>query len=126
MVLGEFTKQLAQQAIMSATSKEPAPPAPAAAPDSLGAAILGQIAAMQKALKEDEELAVWFQNGPEKMRIFEVFLPTPRLAVLSGLDHERVFARVISPVECLQLTVRIVKIQHGAKPARVALVTPKA
>jgi hypothetical protein len=112
---------------MTATSKEPASPAQAAAhSDNLGATIFAQIAAMQRALKEDEELAVWFQSGAEKIRVFEIFLPAPRVAVLSGVDQERVFARVISPVECLQLTVRVAKIQPGAKAARVALVTPKA
>jgi hypothetical protein len=126
MVLGEFTKQLAQQAIITATSKEPAAPAHPVAAENVGATILAQIAAMQRALKEDEELTVWFSNGSDKLRVFEVFLPTPRVAVLSGVDHERVFARVISPVETLQLVVRVGKVQPGAKPARVALVTPKA
>lgn len=126
MVLGEFTKQLAQQAIMNAASKEPAAPAQPAAAENLGATIFAQIAAMQRALKEDEELAVWFNSGGEKIRVFEIFLPSPRLAVLSGVDQERVFARAITPVESLQLTVRVGKVLPGAKPARVALVTPKA
>ena len=42
---------------------------------------------MQKALKEDEELAVHFQNGADAMRVLEIFLPTPRVAVLSGADQ---------------------------------------
>jgi hypothetical protein len=126
MVLGELTKQLAQQAIISATSKEPVAPAQPASAENEGATIFAQIAAMQRALKEDEELTVWFNNGSDKLRVFEIFLPTPRVAVLSGVDHERVFARVISPVEHLQLTIRVAKVQPGAKPARVALVMPKA
>ena len=127
MALGEFTKQLAQQALMSAakdvTAKEAAPPAVA---DNLGATILGQIAAMQKALKEDEELAVYFQNGPDRIRVLEVVLPSPKVAVLSGVDQDRGFARAVSPVESLQLVARVVKAQPGAKPARVALIAPKA
>jgi hypothetical protein len=126
MVLGELTKQLAQQAIISATSKDPAAPSQPASAENVGATIFAQIAAMQRALKEDEELTVWFNSGSERLRVFEIFLPTPRVAVLSGVDHERVFARVISPVETLQLVVRVGKVQPGAKPARVALVTPKA
>ena len=77
MALGEFTKQLAQQAILSATAKDPPPAkeaAPAAPANSTGATILGQVRAMQNALKEDEELALHFQNGAEAVRVLEIFL----------------------------------------------------
>ena len=39
---------------------------------------------MQKALKDDEELVVWFANAGEKLRVMEIFLPSPKVAVLSG------------------------------------------
>jgi hypothetical protein len=125
MALGEFTKQLAQQAILSATEK-PAKEAPAPAADNLGAVFFAQIAAMQKALKDDEELALYFPGGSERIRVMEIFLPSPGVAVLSGVDQDRVFARAISAVAALQLIVRVQKIAAGAKPARVALITPKA
>jgi hypothetical protein len=126
MALGEFTKQLAQQALLSATTKEPPAkePAPAAPADTVGATILAQIFAMQKALKEDEELALYFQNGPDAIRVLEIFLPTPRVAVLKGADQSG-FARVIAPVETLLLVARVQKAKPGAKPQRVALVIPK-
>jgi hypothetical protein len=126
MALGEFTKQLAQQAILSATAKDP-PPAkePSAPASTMGATILGQVRAMQNALKEDEELALHFQNGAEAIRVLEIFLPTPLVAVLSGTDQNG-FARVIAPVESLVLSARVRKVQPGAKPHRVAVVTPKA
>ena len=125
MAIGEFTKQLAQQAILSATSKDP-PPAkePAAPASTAGATILGQVRAMQNALKEDEELALHFQNGSEALRVLEIFLPTPLVAVLSGADQNG-FARVIAPVESLVLSARVRKVQPGAKPHRIAVVTPK-
>jgi hypothetical protein len=126
MALGEFTKQLAQQALLSATKEPPAKePAPAAPPDTLGATILAQVFAMQKALKEDEELALYFQNGPNAIRVLEIFLPTPRVAVLKGADQGG-FARVIAPVETLFLVARVQKAKPGAKPHRIALVTPKS
>lgn len=126
MALGEFTKQLAQQALLSATAKDPpAKEAPAALTDTIGATILGQVRAMQNALKEDEELALHFQNGAEAVRVLEIFLPTPRVAVLSGGDQNG-FTRVIAPVESLVLSARVRKVQPGAKPHRIALVTPKA
>jgi hypothetical protein len=126
MALGEFTKQLAQQALLSATKDPPAKePVHAAQADNVGATILGQVAAMQKALKEDEELALYFQNGSDTVRVLEIFLPSPRVAVLTFADSGG-FARVIAPVETLRLVARVQKAKPGAKPHRIALVTPKA
>ena len=123
MAFGEVAKQIAQQAILSATEK-PAPAPPASA-DSTGAVILGQIAAMQKALKDDEELVVQVQSGAEKIRVYEIFLPSPQVAVLIGTDSNRAGARVVSAVAALQLICRTAKIPAGAKPARIGLVTAK-
>src|SRR5947209_20317183 len=126
MALGEFTKQIAQQWLMNATSREPAAAAPARAPaENVGAVIMGQIAAMQKALKEDEELVVTFQSGAERIRVMEIFTPSRHLAVLSGQDADRNVTRVISPVDALQLVCKVMKTPAGAKPVRVGLVIPK-
>jgi hypothetical protein len=123
MALGEFTKQIAQQAILSATSKDPAP---APQPESLSGAILAEIARMQKALKDDEELAVYYQNGAERIRVMEIFMPSRQLAVLSGTDPERHLTRVIAPAESLQLVCKVMKVAAGTKPARVNLVARKS
>lgn len=123
MALVDLTKQLAKEALLSAT-RDPAP-APAQAESSVGSLIIGQIGAMQKALKEDEELVVWFQNGADKIRVIEVIMPSWRLAILSGLDADRNLTRVISPVESLQLVAKVMKLQPGVKATRVGLVTPK-
>lgn len=120
MALGDLTKQIAQQALLSA-AKEPPAPAPAASTDNTGAVILAQVAAMQKALKEDEELVVTFQQ----VRVMEIFLPSPQVAVLSGFDANRALTRIISPVNALQLICKTAKVAPGAKPARVGLITPK-
>lgn len=126
MALGELTKQLAQQALLSATSKEPEkPPAPPAA-ENPAAVVLGQIAAMQKALKEDEELVVTLQVGGERIRVMEIFTPSRQMTVLSGHDGERNLTRVISGVDALQLVCKVMKAPAGAKPSRVGLVAPKA
>ena len=123
MDLGGITKQLAAQALASAT-QEPAAPSTAAG-TSTGVVILNQIGAIQSSLKEDEELMVVWQSGAEKIRVLEIYLPSPQVAVLTGLDGNRALARVISAVEALQLTVRTVKVQGGAKPVKVGLVVPK-
>jgi hypothetical protein len=87
--------------------------------------MLNQIGAMQKALKEDEELVIHLQNGEDKIRVMEIFLPSPQVAVLTGIDANRVMTRVVSAVSALQLLVRTGKAQAGAKAVRVNLVVPK-
>lgn len=122
MALGELTKQIAQQAILSATEK-PAPSNSAVEP--AGAVIIAQIGAMQKALKDDEELVVHLLSGGEKIRVFEIFLPSTQVAVLSGVDSNRAGTRVVSAVAALQLVCRTTKVPAGAKPARINLVSTK-
>ena len=122
MAFVDLTKQLAQQAIQSAMSD---PPTAAPSADNPGAVILNQIGAMQKALKEDEELVIHLQSGAERIRVMEIFLPSPQVAVLTGIDGNRVMARVVSAVAALQLLVRTGKAQAGSKPVRVNLVIPK-
>jgi hypothetical protein len=122
MAFVDLTKQLAQQAIQSAM----ADPAPAvASADNPGGVMLNQIGAMQKALKDDEELVIHLQNGEDKIRVMEIFLPSPQVAVLTGIDANRVMTRVVSAVSALQLMVRTGKAQAGVKAVRVNLVVPK-
>jgi hypothetical protein len=123
MAFAGFTKQLAQQALLSATKDPPPAPAPAENP---GAAMLSQIAAMQRPLKEEEELVVTWGSGGEKIRVAEIFLPSPQVAILSGTDANRGFTRVVAAVASLQLVCRVMKVPAGAKPLRVGLFTPKA
>lgn len=122
MALVDLTKQLAQQAILSATKDSaPAPQVP----DSAGGTILSQLAAMQRVLKEDEELIVTVQSGDESIRIAEIFLASPQVAVLSGTASKRGFVRVIASVQALQLLCHTVKVAPDAKPLRVGLFMPK-
>jgi hypothetical protein len=123
MAFADLTKQIAQQALLSATT--PSKEAPAAPVDATGAVILGQIGAMQKQLKDDEELVVTFEQGLERIRVLEIFLASPGVAVLIGPDAHRSLTRVIAPVVSLQLVCKVAKVAAGAKPARVGLITPK-
>jgi len=124
--LADLTKQLAQQAILSATSGPKSEPAaaPAPAPDA-GPVFLAQIQAMQKAIKEDEELVVTWTGGADRIRVMEIFLPSPGVVVLSGVDGNRQTARVVSALEALQVLCRVVKAAPGARPLRVGLVIAK-
>ena len=141
MALVDLTKQLGQQALKAsvkdvldslrpadaaqvseslATAKQPAAPG-----ENVCAIVLGQIQAMQKALKEDEELVVLLHNGLETMRVLEVYVPAWSVAVLTGIDGERNVTRVIGPAANLQLICKVMKVQAGAKPVKVALIAPK-
>ena len=121
MALGEFTKQIAQQALLSATNApKEAPPAPA---DPIASAIVAQIAAIQKQLKDDEELIVLFHQAGERIRILEIFLPSPHAVVLTGLDANRALTRIVSAPAALQLICKTAKVAAGAKVTRVNLIT---
>ena len=126
MALGDLTRQIAKEALLSAAAPAPKEP-PAASPQSenLGAVIFSQIQAMQKALKEDEELVVWFSTGSERIRVVEIFLPSRQVAVLTGPDSDRSLTRIISPISALQLICKVARTSAGVKPARVNLVTAK-
>ena len=122
MAFGGLTKQLAAQAIRDAVNPPAAPPRP----DNPGAAMLAQVQAMQKALKDDEELVVTFQQSAERIRVMEIFLASPSVAVLIGPDANRSLTRVVAAVASLQLVCKTAKVAAGAKPVRVGLITPKA
>jgi hypothetical protein len=127
MSLGNIGKALAGQAL-EATKKnvidsivgpEPVKAAPAAAPapESVGAVILGQLQAMQKSLRDDQELLVMWQS----LRVTEIFVPTPQVLVLIGMDVQQNLTRVIAPAESLQLVCKVVKVAEGVAPVRVGV-----
>lgn len=130
MGIGSLTKQLAQQALGDqvdklmdsiSPSEQPAAKAEEGTP---GQVIVGQIHAMQKALKDDQELMVICNTGIEPLRIVEIFLPSWRVAVLTGIDAEKTVTRFISPVDALQLLCKPVP-ATGPKPLRLRIVAPK-
>ena len=141
MALGEIAKQIAGQALKapvkdvldslrppdaSQVSDAVKNARPAAVPgENVGAVVLGQIQAMQRALKDDEELLVLLHNGLETVRVIEIYVPSWSVAVLSGIDSDRNLTRVIAPVESLQLICKVMKAPAGAKPLKVAVIAPK-
>lgn len=142
MALAQIGKQLAQQMVGDQVNKvmdslrppdmakilDPArqeKPAPPAAGEPLGSAILGQIQAMQRACKEDQELVVLCNAGLETLRVMEFYAPSAQLLVMTGIDTERNITRVISPVESVQLVCKVMSVQPGGKPARLNFINPK-
>jgi hypothetical protein len=141
MALGEITKQLAQQALgnqmkdvldslrppdLSSISEGLRGAKPPAGPgDNAGATILGQIQAMQNALKEDQELVVLAGAGAELIRVLEIFVPSWRVLVLTGIDANRNVTRIVSPVEAAQLFCKVMRAQPQTKPVRINFIAPK-
>lgn len=122
MALGELTKQIAQEVLISATTKEPAAPP---APEAAISVIFGELGRMQKALKDDEELVVLFQTAGERIRVLEMYAASKQVVVLSGPDANRNLTRVVAAVESLQLVCKVAKAAPGVKPARINLVSAK-
>ena len=125
MAFGEITKQLAQQALGDKIKDALDPPAkPAPAPETTGAIILAQLQAMQRALKPDEELVLLCNTGAETIRIFEVFLPSPQVFVLTGADGGKNVTRIIWNADSLQLVCKVMKALDPTRPVRIGFVTP--
>lgn len=103
-------------------SERPAPPAPG---ENIGAVILGQIQGMQRALKEDQELVVLYHTGHETLRVLEIFIPSPHVFVLAGIDAEQNVTRVVIPAELAHVVCKIMKVPEGARAIRVNIVSPK-
>jgi hypothetical protein len=135
MTIGSIGKALANQAVESTKNsvldavRTPAPPKSATAPapnaQDIGAAVIAQIQAMQRPLKEDQELAVLFRAGDEMLRVTEIFVPNSEVLVFAGTDSQGNITRVISPVGAAQVVCRIVKVQPGATASRVNVLTPR-
>jgi hypothetical protein len=139
---GQFTKQFAKDAIGGSVkdvidSLRPADTAakaeaigamtpPGASPqDNIAAIFMAQLQAMQNALKDDKELIVLCNAGIETLRVLELFTPSPRVLVLTGIDPEQNITRVISPVECLQLVCKPMPVEASQKPVRIRFIVPK-
>ena len=122
MAFGEIAKQLAQQALADQVTPKPAAPAQ---PDSVATIMLGQVQAMQRACKEDEELVVLFRSGGETIRVLEFIVPSWQVLVLAGVDEAKNTTRVVSTAECAQLVCKVKKVEPPGKPARVGFRLPK-
>lgn len=128
MSLGEITKQIAKQALgdqvkeVMGTAAAPASPE---AGEAIASVMLGQVQAMQNALKPEQELIVHCWAGADRIRVLEVFAPAPRVLVLTGLDAEQAMTRLILAAGNLTLVCKPVTVPAGAKPSRIRFVTPR-
>jgi len=130
MTIGSIGKALANQAIESTKNTvfdavRTPEPKPSSDTGSLSSMILAQIQAMQRPLKEDQELHVLIRAGDEMLHVLEIFVPNAQIFVFSGIDSQGNVTRVISPVETAQVVCRIVRVSPGANPVRVNILTPK-
>jgi hypothetical protein len=109
----------------SAEKIQAAKPVAAPTADAIGGVILGQIEAMQRALKEEQELVVLFTAGSETLRVLEIFVPSLHVFVLVGVDSEQNVTRVVIPAEAAQLVCKIMKATSGVQPVRVNVRWPR-
>jgi hypothetical protein len=127
VALGNLTKQLAEQAIAGTFRSSPSakPEAPAVQTEDVCDTIMGEIQAMQKALKEDDELVVLFHAGSETLRVAEIFMRSRNVVVLTGYDAEKNVTRAVASVEGLRLICKVAKAPAGTRPTRISFVVPK-
>ena len=133
MAFGNLGRVIAGQAIertkknvMDAITAEPQKPAERlAVPETVGGLILAQIQGMQRALKDDQELAVEYFTGTEMLRVHEVFVPSLQVLVLAGVDANQNVTRAIVPADSVKLVCKIVKVAPDAKPVRVNVLSPR-
>ncbi|MDP9172196.1 MAG: hypothetical protein M3N54_16385 [Acidobacteriota bacterium] len=93
--------------------------------ENIGPVILGQMQAIQRTLKDDQELVVLFHTGDETLRILEIFVPSLHIFVLVGVDAEQNVTRVVLPAESAQLVFKIMKLAEGAKAIKVNVLSPR-
>jgi hypothetical protein len=126
----ESTKATVLDAVMPSDPKKPEAPKPpeprpaAAAPDT-GSAIIAQIHAMQRPLRDDQELTVLFRAGDEMLRVNEIFVPNSEVLVFAGVDSHGNITRVITPANTAQVICKILKVSPGATASRVNVLTPR-
>jgi len=138
MSLGEITKQIAKEVVGAQVdevmgnlrgpegAKSESGPATADSADGVAALLMAEVQKMQAALKDDRELLVQCTAAGETLRVVEMFAPSGRVLVLTGLDAERVVTRVVAGAETVQLVCKPVAVKEGAKPVRLRFVTAKA
>lgn len=132
MSLGDLTKQLAKE-VVGAQVEEVLGGGKAAegaakgevAPDGPAGLIMAEVQKMQAALKEDKELLVQCVAAGETLRVVEMFAPSGRVLVVTGLDAERVVTRVVAGADTVQLVCKPVGVKEGAKAVRLRFVAAK-
>lgn len=121
----ESTKNTVMDAVNPSPPKATVPPVTSSPAHDTGAAIIGQIQAMQRPLHEDQELAIFIRGIDETLRVTEIFVPNPEVLVFAGVDPQGNITRVIAPVDTAQIVCKILKVQTGATPSRVNVLTPR-
>lgn len=128
MALVDLTRQIAAQTLGNSVKDmlDPEKPSAPAQPEKLHNVILGQIQAMQKALKEDQELVILLSTAAGAFRILEIYVPSQQLFVLTGIDAEKNVTRILSPIASTQLVCKMMKVQPPAQPGHVGIVVSKS
>jgi hypothetical protein len=129
MSLGDLTKQFAKEVVgaqveevLGGGAKEAEAKAAKEPGDGAAGLIMAEVQKMQAALKDDKELLVQCKAMGETLRVVEMFAPSDRVLVLTGLDAERVVTRVVAGADSVLLVCKPVGVKEGAKPVRIRFV----
>ena len=130
MSLGDLTKQFAKEVVGAQVEEvlggsKPAEAGAKGEPAAEGPAalIMAEVQKMQAALKDDRELLVQCVAAGETLRVVEMFAPSDRVLVLTGLDAERVVTRVVAGADTVQLVCKPVVVKEGVKAVRIRFVS---
>ena len=125
----ETTKKSMIESVMGSDAAKPAAPDAAkalpVATFDVGSIITGQIQAMQRPLRDDQELQVSVSTAHEVLRINEIFVPNSAVLVFSGLDSLGNITRILTPADQVQLVCKIVNLPAGTPAKRVNVLTPR-
>ena len=136
MGIGEITKQFAKEAIgdqvkdilgtgrPAVSGSEATTASVTAEAEGLSAVLMGQVQAMQSALREDQELSVQCMAAGESVRVLELFAPTSKVLVVTGHDASKSLTRIVSPADSVQLVCKPFTLPAGTKASRIRFVTP--
>jgi len=89
-------------------------------------AVRAQMTALGKALKEDEDLAVYSTIGVDRMRVFDVEIASATLVVLHGIDSEGCRTAALVHPDSLSFVCKLAKLKPGSKRRPVGFRTAAA
>lgn len=93
--------------------------------ETMSSLMLGELQAMQRGMKDDQELVVTCATPGVTLRVREIYVRSPQVAVLTGVDSDNALTRVICPFESLVLVCKPSAVTAGSTALRVRVVVPK-
>ena len=122
MGLGQLTKQLAQQAIGNQVKEavEGIVPAdtstPSAPVETMSSMMLGETKCNAEGIEGRPGVGRHVQAGGEVLRVREIYVRSPQVAVVTGTTGEKALTRVICPFDSMVLVCKPAAVTRGRRP----------